>query len=129
MSIRSVSLPRQSRVLCLLVLLVWIPATAQERANNSSTLSYGFVSPNTREGLKLDDAVRALTSSEEELLIRRARELRCVAQSNVEAYKAVGSWSDGAEHGLMLRVQTDTPSIRYLISVLGRSAQQKAALY
>jgi hypothetical protein len=104
-------------------------ASAQERTGDSRSLTYGFVSPNTREGLKLDDALHGLASSEENKFIRQARGLGCVAQSKVEALKAVGSWSDGAEHSVMLRVQTDAPTMRYIISVLGRDAQQKAALY
>jgi hypothetical protein len=87
------------------------------------------VSPNTREGLKLDDALRGLSTSEENNLIRQARGLGCVAQSKIDTLKAVGSWSDGAEHSVLLRSNTDTPTIRYIISVLGRNAQQKAALY
>ena len=115
----------------LILLLCVLSAHGQERANNSSarSLTYGFVSPNTREGLKLEDAIRGLQSAEEQTLIRHARSFRCVARSKVEAYKSVGSWSDGAEHGVMLRAHTDSLTMRYLISVLGRAAQQKAALY
>ena len=122
---------RQLRALYLLVLLAWVPAIAQERGEKASakSLSYGFVSPNTREGLKLDDAIRGLQSAEEGKLIRLARSLGCVARSKVETYKGIGSWSDGAEHGLMLRADTDSLTMRYLVSVLGRSAQQKAVLY
>ena len=122
---------RQLRTLYLLVLLAWVPAIAQERVDKPSekSLSYGFVSPNTREGLKLEDAIRGLHSAEEGMLMRRARSLGCVARSKVGTYKTVGSWSDGAEHSLMLRTDTDSSTMRYLISVLGRSAQQKATLY
>jgi hypothetical protein len=87
------------------------------------------VSPNTREGLKLDDAIRGLSSSEEGKLIRQARAFGCVAQSKIETLKAVGSWSDGAEHSVLLRSTTDAATMRYITSVLGRNAQQKATLY
>ena len=113
-----------------LFLLVWsMPATAQQPRLNNKSLTYGFVSPNTREGLKLDDALRGLESSEEVDLVQQARKFGCVAQSKIETLKAVGSWSDGAEHSVFLRSTTDAATMRYIISVLGRNAQQKATLY
>ena len=113
-----------------LLFLVWsMPAIAQQPRLNNKSLTYGFVSPNKREGLKLDDALRGLESSEEVDLIQQARKFGCVAQSKIEASKAVGSWSDGAEHSVLLRSTTDAATMRYITSVLGRNAQQKAALY
>jgi hypothetical protein len=43
--------------------------------------------------------------------------------------RAIGSWSDGAEPSLLIRVKTDEPTMRYLMSRLGRTANQKAVLY
>lgn len=117
-------------LLYTLLFLGWsLPAIAQQPKLNKKSLTYGFVSPNTREGLKLDDAIRGLTSSEEDKLIRQARAFGCVARSRIETLKAVGSWSDGAEHSVLLRSYTDAPTMRYIVSVLGRNTQQKAALY
>jgi len=62
-------------------------------------------------------------------LIRQARAFGCVAQSKIETLKAVGSWSDGAEHSVLIRSTTDAATMRYITSVLGRNAQQKATLY
>lgn len=123
---------RTIKTSCLLLLLVWsLTATGQERVETTSlkSLTYAFVSPNTREGLKLDDALRGLSSAEEETLLRKARGLGCIAQTKIETFKAVGSWSDGAEHSVLLRFQSNTPTVRYIVSVLGRDARQKAALY
>ena len=118
------------QVNCLLLFFSWCSlASAQQITSEARSLTYGFVSPNTREGLKLDDALRGLSSSEEEKLIRQARALGCIAQSKIETLKAVGSWSDGAEHSVLLRSITDAATMRYITSVLGRNAQQKAALY
>jgi hypothetical protein len=118
------------QVNCLLLFFSWCSlASAQQITSAARSLTYGFVSPNTREGLKLEDAIRGLHSAEEGTLISRARSLGCVARSKVTTYKSIGSWIDGAEHGLMLRAHTDSSTMRYLISVLGRSAQQKATLY
>jgi hypothetical protein len=117
---------------CLLLFLFWCsPASAQQRIGDVSkkSITYGFVSPNTREGLKLDDAIRGLRTSEEDQLIRNARRMGCVAQSEMAAFKSVGSWSDGAEHSVLLRSHTDALAMRYIVSVLGRNAEQKAALY
>ena len=113
-----------------LLFVCWsLPATAQQRSDHPKSLTYGFVSPNTREGLKLDDALRGLSSPEEDKLIRQARAFGCVAQSKIETLKAVGSWSDGAEHSVLLRSTTNAATMRYITSVLGRNAQQKATLY
>jgi hypothetical protein len=114
-----------------LVACWFLPVTAQQASDQGlrKSLTFGFVSPNTREGLKLDDAIRGLSSSEEDRLIRQARAFGCVAQSKIETLKAVGSWSDGAEHSVMIRVQTDAPTMRYIVAVLGRDSRQKATLY
>ena len=115
---------------CLFLFFSWCSlANAQQLTSDSRSLTYGFVSPNTREGLKLEDAIRGLRSSEEDKLIRQARGLGCVAQSRIDTLKAVGSWSDGAEHSVLLRSHTDTATMRYIVAILGRDAQQKAALY
>jgi hypothetical protein len=122
------------RILYLLLVLCWsLPVSAQEsgaaRPSSTKSLNYGFVSPNTREGLKLEDAIRNLNSPEEEALIREARGLACVARARIGTLKAVGSWSDGAEHSILLRVNTDEQTVRYLVAVLGKNAEQKAVLY
>jgi hypothetical protein len=115
----------------LLLISCSLSASGQQRVENapSKSLTYAFVSPNTREGLTLDDAIRGLSSAEEETLLRKAHGLGCVAQTKIHTLKAVGSWSDGAEHSVLLRLQSDVPTVRYIVSVLGRDAQQKAALY
>ena len=101
----------------------------QAQPNNTAALNYGFVSPNTRDSLQLEDAIRGLDSSEELTLLRKVRSLRCTVRKPVSSVKAVGSWSDGAEHTILLRVYTDESTIRYLMSRLGRDANQKAVLY
>jgi hypothetical protein len=94
-----------------------------------TSLNYGFVSPNTKENLKLDDAIAGLNSREETQLVRKSINLGCVVRTQIRAYKALGSWSDGAEHSVMLRVESDEPTVRYLMSRLGRDARQKSILY
>jgi hypothetical protein len=101
----------------------------QTPRNNSAEINYGFVSPNTREGLKLEDAIRGMDSTEEANLLRRAKNLGCVVKRKISTLPAVGSWSDGAEHSILLRTKTDEATIRYLMSRLGRDANQKAILY
>jgi len=123
------------RLAYLLFLICWpLPAGAQQESrpdqpSSAKSLTYGFVSPNTREGLKLEDAIRNLNSQEEEKLIRQARGMACVARSKVGTLKAVGSWSDGAEHSVLLSLKTDEPTVRYVVSLLGRKSEQKAVLY
>jgi hypothetical protein len=122
------------RLACLLFLICSsLSASAQQFSGNkrapANSVTYGFVSPNTREGLKLEDAIRHLNSPEEESLIRQAPSLACVAGSTIGTFKALGSWSDGAEHSVLLRARTDEQTLRYVVSVLGRNTEQKAVLY
>ena len=116
------------RVLILLLLLAWGGAvSAQEQA--PKTLNYAFVSPNTRENLKIEDAIKGMNSPEEMQLRMKAVNLSCVVSSKIRAYKALGAWSDGAEHSVMMRVQSDPSTLRYLMSRMGRDAKQKYVIY
>ena len=113
-----------------LLLLGTSQTFAQKTANGDpQSLNYGFVSPNTRDGLKLDDAIRGMNSVEETSLLRRAKGMGCVVKRRITTTPALGSWSDGAEHSIVLRVYTDEATIRYLMSRLGRDANQKAIIY
>ncbi|HET7112675.1 MAG TPA: hypothetical protein VFI57_03480 [Pyrinomonadaceae bacterium] len=94
-----------------------------------TALNYGFVSPNTKENLKLEDAIKGMKSTEETKLVQRSINLGCVVRSRIRAFRSLGSWSDGAEHSVMVRVQSDEPTVRYVLSRLGRDARQKSILY
>ena len=109
------------RLLFVVLLLGCGSITAQQ--------SFGFVSPNTRDDLKLQDAIQGMNSQEELRLLSRARSLGCVIKRKVTTGTAVGSWSDGAEHSILIRVNASETAIRYLMSRLGRDASQKAVLY
>jgi hypothetical protein len=95
----------------------------------SAQQSLGFVSPNIRDDLKLEDAIKGMHSQEELKLMTLARSLRCVIKRNINPRPAVGSWSDGAEHSVLLRLDADVSAVRYLMSRLGREANQKAVIY
>ena len=107
----------------LLVLALATIACAQ------SSLNYGFVSPNTKENLKLEDAIKGMSSAEETKLVKQSINMGCVVRSRIRAFRSLGSWSDGAEHSIMIRVQSDEPTVRYVLSRLGRDARQKSILY
>jgi hypothetical protein len=109
------------RLLITFLLLCCGAVTAQR--------SLGFVSPNTRDNLRLEDAIHGMDSQEELRLLSRAKSLGCVIRRNISTTEAVGSWSDGAEHSIVVRVTADESSLRYLMSRLGRDANQKAVLY
>ncbi|HEU4435380.1 MAG TPA: hypothetical protein VFR51_18490 [Pyrinomonadaceae bacterium] len=94
-----------------------------------TALNYGFVSPNTKENLKLDDAIRGMSSREETTLVKQSINMGCVVRSRVRAFRSLGSWSDGAEPSVMIRLESDEPTVRYVLSRLGRDAQQKSILY
>src|SRR5687768_9242047 len=94
-----------------------------------TSLNYGFVSPNTKENLKLEDAIKGMNSPEETKLVKQSINMGCVVRSRIRAFRSLGSWSDGAEHSVMIRVESDEPTVKYVLSRLGRDAQQKSILY
>ena len=114
----------KSLSLILFALLTLVSAASAQQTNN-----YAFVSPNTRENLKIEDAIKGMNSAEEAQLQMKATNLSCVVSSKIRTSKALGAWSDGAEHSILLRVQSDQATLRYLMSRLGRDAQQKYVIY
>lgn len=102
------------------------PAPLEDRRR---AVSYTFVSPNTREGLTLADAVKLLDSPEEFRLLRGIRALsRCLGLKPA-VLRTVGSWSDGAEHSALFRVYADLQTLRYADARLGKSHGQKTVLF
>ncbi len=101
----------------------------QPQTKGRTSFNYGFVSPNTRDDLQLDEAIKGMNSPAETGLMKRARTLGCVVRSRIRAFRSLGSWSDGAEYSVLLRVRSDEPTVRYLMSRMGRDAQQKSVLY
>jgi hypothetical protein len=115
------------RSVSLLLVLAWSSAVSAQPERKS--LSYGFVSPNTSENLKLEQAIKGMNSREEIELRNKALNLSCVVRVRIRAFRALGSWSDGAEHSVMVRFQSDEPTLRYVLSRMGRDAQQKYVIY
>jgi len=113
-----------SRSFLLVLLLGWTAAVSAQQSQN-----YGFVSPNTKTDLKLEEAIKEMNSPEETQLRRKAINLSCVVRSKIRAFNALGVWSDGAEHSVMLRVKSDEATLRYVLSRMGRDAQQKYVIY
>ena len=70
-----------------------------------------------------------MNSAEESKLLKQAVNLGCVVRSRIRAFRALGSWSDGAEHSVLLSIKGDEESLRYVLSRLGRDAQQKYVIY
>ncbi|HJP92431.1 MAG TPA: hypothetical protein VJ875_10775 [Pyrinomonadaceae bacterium] len=116
-----------SRSFLLVLLLGWTTLVSAQQTQKS--LNYGFISPNTRTDLKLEEAIKGMSSAEESELRKKAINLSCVVRSRIQAFKALGSWSDGAEHSVMLRLNGDEPTLRYVLSRMGRDAQQKYVIY
>jgi len=112
-----------SRSFLLTLLLGWTTIVSAQQAQES--FNYGFVSPNTKTNLKLEDAIKGMSSPEEARLRTKAINLSCVVRSRIRAFKALGSWSDGVEHSVMLRVKSDEATLRYVLSRMGRDAEQK----
>ena len=115
------------RSLLLVVALGWTTIVSAQQGQDP--LNYGFVSPNTKSDLQLKQAIANMSSSEETKLLRQAVNLGCVVRSRITAFRALGSWSDGAEHSILLRVKGDEATLRYVLSRMGRDAQQKFVIY
>jgi hypothetical protein len=116
-----------SRSFLLVLLLGWTTVISAQQDQKS--LNYGFVSPNTKTDLKLDQAIAGMHSPEETKLLKQAVNLGCVVRSRIKAFRAVGAWSDGAEHSVMVRVKGDEATLRYVLSRMGRDAEQKYVIY
>ena len=110
------------KTLLLALLLGWTTAVSAQQ-------NYGIVSPNTRTDLKLQQAIAGMSSAEESKLLKQAVNLGCVVRSRIRAFRALGSWSDGAEHSVLLSIKGDEESLRYVLSRLGSDAQQKYVIY
>ena len=116
-----------SRSFLLVLLLGWTTLVSAQQ--DQKTFNYGFVSPNTKTDLKLEQAIAGMKSVEETKLVNKAVNLGCVVRTRIRAFRALGSWSDGAEHSVLLRVRGDEAALRYLLSRMGRDAEQKYVIY
>jgi len=110
------------RSLLLVLIVGWTTAISAQQ-------NYGIVSPNTKTDLKLADAIAGMSSTEESKLLNQAINLSCVVRSRIRAFRALGSWSDGAEHSVLLRINGDEATLRYVLSRMGRGAEQKYVIY
>lgn len=119
----------------LLLLLICTPSslgaqqTTKPHDSERKAVSYGFVSPNTEDNLELAEAIRKLTSAEERRLISEIRRVACRRGFRPRVMRALGSWSDGAEHSTLFKTNTDESTMRYAVSSLGKYARQKTVLY
>src|SRR5678816_4420475 len=94
------------RTILLLILLSPGINAQQPQTQTRQPLNYGFVSPNTREDQKVNEAIAAMNSTGEEIILKRARNLGCVVRTKVTVFKSLGSWSDGAEQAIVLRMRS-----------------------
>src|SRR6476659_2707842 len=115
------------RSLLLLFVLSWSNAISAQQ--DQKVVSYGFVSPNTSQNLRLEEAIQGMNSPAEKQLRDKAANLSCVVRTRIRAFRALGSWSDGAEHSVMVRFTSDEDTLRYVVSRMGRDAQQKYVIY
>lgn len=124
----------------LLLAAIWLTAIASVYPQRPATLpsalqesgqkatSYTFVSPNTRDNLTLEEAIKLLNSREERKLLNNIRRLSRCLRLKPSVMKAIGSSTDGAEHSALFSVFTDQPTIRYADARLGKYARQKTVL-
>jgi hypothetical protein len=118
--------------LLLTILLSLNAAQGQERDSRQrarKTVSYGFVSPNTREDLTLAEAVKNLHSADEVKLINETRSIACRVRAKARINRALGNWSDGAENSIVFRTYSDESTVRYGATTMGQRWRQKTVLY
>ena len=91
---------RKSMVVTLLLVLLACVRVANGEAqglrgqpyeSDKESFNYGFVSPNTRNDLRLEEAIKKLNSVEELRLMNETRLIGCRVASKVRIMKAVGS--------------------------------------
>jgi hypothetical protein len=116
-----------ARSLLLLLVLAWSSAASAQQ--DQKVVSYGFVSPNTKQNLKLEEAILGMTSPAETSLRNEAINLSCVVRTRIRAFRALGAWTDGAEHSVMVQFTSDEDTLRYVVSRMGRDAEQKYVIY
>ena len=117
----------RSRSFLIVLVLSW--ATSLSAQQDQPSFNYGFVSPNTKTDLKLEQAIAGMKSKEEARLVNKAVNLGCVVRTRITAFRGLGAWSDGAEPSVMVRVKGDEATLRYVLSRMGRDAQQKYVIY
>ena len=105
------------------------PQQPTGRDAHQKAVSYTFVSPNTRENLTLTESLRLLNSPEEFDLISATRKLASCLGLKTTILRTIGSWSDGAEHSTLFRVNTDQSTLLYADARLGKRERQKSVLY
>ena len=105
------------------------PPPAAREESSPKAVSYIFASPNRGVGLTLAEARRKLNSREEVALILAARETACRLGTRATVLKAVGSWADGVEHSVLMKVAADEEAVRYADARLGRRFRQKAVMH
>lgn len=110
------------KVLAITLLLGWTTTVAAQQ-------SVGIVSPNKRTDLKLQEAIAGMSSAEESKLLKQALNLGCVVRTRIRAFRALGAWSDGAEPSVLLSFNGDEAALRYVLSRMGRDAEQKYVIY
>ena len=116
-----------SRSFLIVLVLSW--ASFVSAQPDQKSFNVGFVSPNTKTDLKLEQAIAGMKSEEEAKLLNKAVNLSCVVRTRITASRALGSWSDGAEPSVLVRVKGDEATLRYVLSRMGRDAQQKYVIY
>ena len=128
---------RSLRYILLLILSLTPAAGAYPRqtsppllsGDSSEALSYIFVSPNRRANLTLGEASRGLNSGEEVALILATRDLSCRLGVRATVVKAIGNWSDGSEHSVLIKVVDDEAAVRYAGAWLGWRFGQKGVIH
>ena len=116
-----------SRSFLIVLVLSW--ATLVSAQPDQKSFNYGFVSPNRKTDLKLAQAIAGMKSEEEAKLVNKAVNLGCVVRTRITAFRALGSWSDGAEHSVLVRVRGDEATLRYVLSSMGRDEEQTYVIY
>jgi hypothetical protein len=88
-------------------------------------LSFGFVSPNTKENLRFEQAEKELASPRQKEYHRYAQKL---VGPRGRVHDVLGDWADGAENSLMIEGNMSREELRKAVAQVGLTGEQKAVI-
>ncbi len=98
----------------------------ETRRTGGASPSQASISPNEREGMKIEDALKALKSPEQAAMVREATDLVNKISPGGTVSSTLGSWKDGAENSIVVGSVADYQTSRYMAAKLGLSHNQKS---
>lgn len=117
-----------TKKLLIAVMILSCATSSSFSKGDRNRRTFVFASPNTRETLSDEDALRSLNSFEQLNAIAVADHLACAMTPKVRILDAIGVFGDSSENSLIVEANLRSESADYLASLLGRYAHQEFVL-